>query len=74
MSEWISVDDEFPELGEMVIIFRPQVMTEDHTDKPIREATYKGSGKFSAWHQPTHWMSIQPPVGFTFEMLARQVK
>lgn len=74
MSEWINVDYEFPEIGEMVIIFRPQVMIEDYTDKPIREAVYKGNGEFSVWHQPTHWMSIEPPIGFTTEMLARQVK
>jgi hypothetical protein len=70
---WISVDDEFPEVGEMVMIYRPQVMTEDHTDKPIREAIYSGDGRFSAHHQPTHWMNIEYPEGFTTEMLARQV-
>ena len=71
--EWINVKDRLPPNGGIVLVFRPQVITEDHTDKPIREAAYiEMNGRFDCYHQPTMWAEIKEPEGFTEEMRKRQ--
>ncbi len=70
---WISVDDRLPEPGEIVMVFRPQVLTDDHTDKPIREAAYLSEhGRFDCYHQPTKWIGVGVPCDWNADLDSRQ--
>ena len=72
-SEWVSVANELPKDGQMVMVFRPQVLTEDHTDRPIREAKYiSDTGRFDCYHQPTEWMKIPLPGSWDQALNLRQ--
>ena len=74
MSEWIDTHDSLPEHGETVLVFRPQVLIEDHTDKPIREASYDViNGCFDCYHQPTKWMAIPKPEDWNEALERRQL-
>jgi hypothetical protein len=73
--EWINCSDRLPPHGETVVVFRPQVLTEDHSDKPIRESFYNAKRKrFDCWHQPTKWLEIKKPQEWNEELEARQNK
>tara|TARA_R110000851_G_scaffold321071_1_gene486258 strand:- start:37 stop:264 length:228 start_codon:yes stop_codon:yes gene_type:complete len=72
--DWINVKDRLPEHGVTVLVFRPQVLKEDHTDKPIREAYYNKNARcFSCWHQPTEWAEIEKPSGWNENLNNRQI-
>ncbi|MNJ62321.1 hypothetical protein D3C77_581600 [compost metagenome] len=53
--KWISVDDEKPEPGERVLVYRPDAS--DWGDPEIRIAEYTGS-HYGCYVQPSHWMRI----------------
>jgi len=70
---WVSVKDRLPEHGVMVLVFRPQVLKEDYTDKPIIVSCYnKDEDCFSCWHQPTEWKEIEKPCGWSDGLDSRQ--
>lgn len=71
MSGWISVQDELPDDGEVVLAFRPQVLVEDYTYKPLKVATFK-RGKFDCLHKPSMWMRIQKPEAWSQDLYKRQ--
>ena len=68
MSEWISVNDRLPEIGQKVLAYRPTAYL--HGDDPITNCIYTGETNCS-WEQvkhgfnrinhPTHWMSLPEP-------------
>ncbi|SHH52709.1 DUF551 domain-containing protein [Ferrimonas marina] len=73
--EWISVKEALPAPGKMVMVFRPQVLEADRTDLPVRESYYCGrTGRFACHHQPTMWLEIKEPPGFTEAMRQRQYR
>jgi len=71
MSEWIKVDHKLPKIGELVLVFRPQVLTEDFTDRPICCATWNGK-RFDCFHQPVSWKRIDKPKTWNEELEKRQ--
>jgi hypothetical protein len=71
MSKWVSVKDELPLHGEVVLVYRPNVLIDDHTDKPIRCAKFTDGG-FDCHHQPLLWARIEKPDGWNDELDARQ--
>lgn len=65
MTEWISVKDRLPEIGQEVLVFRPYAHI--HYDKNITIDARSGSermvydGARHDWHKPnyvTHWMPL----------------
>jgi hypothetical protein len=65
MSEWISVDDKLPKVGEYVVVYRPLAKL---TNDPVFDVSlYDGiertspqgvKHRFDMWCHPTHWMPI----------------
>lgn len=54
MTNWISVEDELPESGKEVLVFR------DYGDRKIIEVEC-WSNKFSILNCATHWMPLPSP-------------
>lgn len=75
MINWIKVSKELPMNGEVVLVFRPQVIDEDYTDKPICVAKYisKDYG-FSCHQKPTEWARIDKPESWSDDMEVRQMR
>jgi len=70
---WIDINKRKPANRQTVLVFRPQVLTEDHTDKPLREAYYdEKTGSFNCHHQPTQWLDVPLPDGWNSELDSRQ--
>lgn len=70
---YINVDDELPKEGECVLVYRPQVLTDDHTDKPLVLTTFKNND-FSCFHDPKMWMRIKKPDCWNEELEKRQIR
>lgn len=71
LAGWISVDDELPEIGVDVLVYRPRAK-ESH-DALVRVSRRGWESKanqspqgvlhcFECWCHPTHWMPITPPT------------
>lgn len=71
MSKWINVADELPVIGELVLVYRPNVLQDDFTDRPIRCATWNGK-RFDCFHQPLMWSKIEKPDTWNQELEERQ--
>jgi len=70
---WVDVNSRKPKNKQTVLVFRPQVLTEDHTDKPIREACYdEKKDMFDCYHQPTLWLDVPMPDGWNSDLENRQ--
>lgn len=73
---WVSVKN-LKESGGLVknavyMVFRPNIVNDDHTDRPIREAAWLGD-RFDCFHQPEYAMNIKiPQAMWTQELHERQ--
>lgn len=63
---WISVENQMPEQGHKVLVFRPHAHEKPHQDPNYKICTYAGEGIFinsHFEHEITHWMPlICPPA------------
>ncbi len=72
---WVNITERKPKHKQTVLVFRPQVLTDDHTDKPLREAVYDvNKNKFDCYHQPTQWLDVPLPRGWNAELDKRQTE
>lgn len=72
---WVNTEDRKPNDGQTVLVFRPQVLTDDHTDKPLREAAYnEKNDRFDCYHQPTQWLDVPLPDGWNEALDKRQTR
>lgn len=62
--EWISVEDEMPEQGQKVLVFRPHAHEKPYKDPNYKICTYAGEDIFinsHFEHEITHWMPLPEP-------------
>ncbi|MTI12142.1 DUF551 domain-containing protein [Sansalvadorimonas verongulae] len=64
-SQWISVERKVPDVGQVVLVYRPEA--DKSHDNFVRMAKYTGvdnyspqnvKHQFDCWCHPTHWMAI----------------
>ena len=64
VQQWISVKDEMPEQGQMVLVFRPHAHEKPYKDPNYKICTYAGEDIFinsHFEHEITHWMPLPKP-------------
>ncbi|MFW1776616.1 DUF551 domain-containing protein [Acinetobacter baumannii] len=62
--EWISVDEQMPEVGKEVLVFRPKAHLLPAADPNFKVCTYAGQGEFIGSyfeHAITHWAELKAP-------------
>lgn len=62
---WISVENQMPEQGQKVLVFRPHAHEKPHQDPNYKICTYAGEGIFinsHFEHEITHWMPLTNPL------------
>ena len=65
MYEMISLNDQIPDIGQKVLIYRPFSHQKPHGDPNFKIATYCGDGLWIGSHfehEITHWLPLIKPL------------